>query len=212
MIMASEAWNKSRRQADVRQNSMVTFVWLEKELRGTDSKSIEIINYQLPSSAISFLSSFDANLNRMDYDYNNMKMIWKRYIIFYLAIDKVISPGQNPSYPSGFTLYKLMRKDVTLEFYSPPDTFETQQLKEMYYPPDGILTAASAELNMLSYITASPDTYISAEKTISRNIYNLEFAKSPDDNKIEVHIITRTSEGRDNFNIKNNIWIRNNSQ
>lgn len=204
-IYGAGAWMKSRRQVEIIQNLNVSFIWIEKELRASDIKSVELANYLLPLSSISFLSGYDINEHRIAYDDILQKIKWKRYILYYLDTDKVIAPGTNSYHPGGITFYKLMRREISLGIYE--NTYSSDFVSNLYYPPDGVPPDSTCP--MTHYITAPKDSYTDIPRTISRNITFLEFAITG--KKVRFHMKVQVPHGNDKIEIDNNILIRNNS-
>ncbi len=175
--VSSKSWLKVRQQIDVKDNAQITMVRIMREIRGSARKSVTIISYPNTADpncqAISFLSSYDDTSHISDYDTTSGKMVWTKYVLFYLKDDEnVVTPGY----------YQLMRREIDV---SNIPNYSTTVITNMPFPPTS-MTGNTKE--MYEYIEMVKNTYVSTPTTVSRNITRLNFTRIG--SKIEITVNT----------------------
>lgn len=175
--VSSKSWLKVRQQIDVKDNAQITMVRIMREIRGSARKSVTIISYPNTSDpncqAISFLSSYDETSHISDYDTTSGKMVWTKYVLFYLKDDEnVVTPGY----------YQLMRREIDVSNIS---NYSTTVITNMPYPPTDMKNNTK---EMYEYIDMVKNTYVTAPTTVSRNIRKLKFTRIG--SKIEITVNT----------------------
>ena len=200
---SAKSWLKVRSSIEVRQSAQVTLTRIEKHLRTSAFKSVNIIIY--PSStankAISFLSAYDETTGLTSYDFNSGRITWEKFIIFYLEDDT----------SAGY--YKLFSKEVDLGDYS--GNFATNILdpNTLPYPP---LISSTAGISMSSYIgttgtyksQSDKGNYISPERLVVRNITSLTFTDSVS-GRIDIEVHTGKPKNPEKMILKSSVSLRN---
>lgn len=182
-VVSTRSWLKVRQKIEVKDSAQITLTRIEREIRSTAIGSIDIQIYPVSTvnQAISFLSSYNDSKGITDYDDSSGKMLWNRYVIFYLRDDDKVARD-------GF--YKLCRKEVSIKTLS----VNNRTTKPLYQLPYAPLDATPPTQNhvMTDYIdlngTGSP--YVGPEKTITRNITRMGFTSYPSTKKVEITVYT----------------------
>jgi len=161
--ISTRSWLKVRQQIEVKDSAQVTFIRIQREIRGSAADSVTIIQYPDPNNdAISFLSSYNPTSGLTDYD-DQGKMLWTRYVLFYLEDDPDIA---------ALGYYKLLSREVDISNIS---DYATQTIDKLPYPP---VSGSTTTYPMDSYIkglVTPVSPYLSSARTISRNITSLKF-------------------------------------
>lgn len=182
-VISTKSWLKVRQKVEVKDSAQITLIRIEREIRASAIDSIDINTYPPSTSnqAISFLSSCNASTGLSEYDDGTAKMLWNKYIIFYLLDDDKVVPDN---------YYKLCRREVDINTLSVHNR-TTKPLYELPYPPLDATPLTQIHV-MKDYIelngTGSP--YVSAEKTITRNITGLNFTSASATKRVEIIVHT----------------------
>ncbi len=182
-VISTKSWLKVRQKVEVKDSAQITLIRIEREIRASAIKSIDIQTYPLSTAnqSISFLSSCNASSGLSDYDDGTAKMLWNKYIIFYLRDDDRVEPSD---------YYKLCRKEVSINTLSVTNR-TARPLYELPYPPLDATPLTQIHVTN-DYIdnngTGSP--YVSSENVITRNITALNFTSTSATKRIEISVHT----------------------
>lgn len=175
---SSRTWFKVREAVELKESAQILMTRLERLLRASSIKSVEIIQYPSGSSsdALSFLSVYDEG-GMATYNDSLSEMNWQEYVIFYLEDDPAVNP-------SGY--YRLCSRSVFLGGFL--NDYPCDVLSKLPYPPE---TSVTNTFPMIDYVTGSvepPDTYITSPRVVTRNITQLNFNSHIDTRKVEIFV------------------------
>jgi len=176
--ISTRSWLKVRQQIEVKDSAQVTFIRIQREIRSSAIKSVSVINYPDPNNdAISFLSSYNSTNGLTDYN-DEGRMLWTRYVLFYLAQDPDIAA-------SGY--YKLLSREVDI---SNIPNYPTQTIDKLPYPPDPNSTTSYPMDSYIKGLVTPVSPYVSSARTISRNITGLKFNFSITTREVDITVNT----------------------
>jgi len=213
-VVSAKSWLKVRQKIEVKDSAQITLTRIEREIRGSAINSVNIgisPGTADPNNAISFLSSYDDTTGMSEYDDGSGKMLWTKYIIFYLRDDSTVAAN-------GY--YCLCRKEVNIKTLS-INNRTTKPLYQLPYPPLDSTPLSQVHV-MADYInlngTGAP--YVSDERTIIRNITKLHFISTSSQKKVEITVNTgkpvnpaspSSPQSPEKLNLRGIVILRNNN-
>lgn len=185
-MVSAGAWLKARQTFEVRESAQIVITRMEKELRASNIKSVDVKSYPSSSGndAISFISGIKPT-GGSDFSPAYGTMTWQKFVIFYLEDDNFYAKD-------GY--YQLFSREVIYDdnFL---ERYEAMQLKDLPYPPEKDTPDDDThKYNMLDYLTGLVpviDPYFAPPRAITRNIETLKFFYDPDfSQKVEIYVTT----------------------